>query len=148
MIVVEVRRLGVVLVAGLALTGCMASPTESALEAARQTCTNLGYEDGSRSSDDDGSSGTSSWSNEKWAEITEDFNDEANRVARAAREDPRWDNLSNAITDIQRLMELQAKIEDQSLDQVDRDAAQAQKDAMQPQEILRSLDQECRKAMA
>ncbi|WP_426364091.1 hypothetical protein [Streptomyces sp. E-08] len=80
--------------------------------------------------------------------MADGLNEEANLAARAARVDPRWNDLSNTVTDFQRLAELSSTIEDQSLTQADRDAAQAQKDAMNPSEVVRSLDQECRKAQA
>ncbi|MEU2231849.1 hypothetical protein [Streptomyces vietnamensis] len=147
MVLVQVRRLGVILVMGLALTGCMTSPTESASDDARQVCTRIGYENGSRSSDVDGSTDTPLGST-KWDEASERFNEHANLAARAARADPRWNDLSNAVTDIQRLAELSSTIENLTMPQADRDAAQAQKDAMNPPEVVRSLDQECRKAQA
>ncbi|MFI8296819.1 hypothetical protein ACIGCZ_12805 [Streptomyces nigra] len=112
-------------------------------------CTNLGYESGTRDDSSESSdSGTDGWDATKWTEVADDFNEEANRAARAAREDRRWDKLSNAVTDFQALAELTAKAKDETLPQYDRDDAQAQIDRLGPQEVVRVLDQECRKAQA
>ncbi|WP_282703291.1 hypothetical protein [Streptomyces sp. CC219B] len=147
-ILVRIRRLGLGLVAGLVLVSC-SSQTDSALADAQQVCTNLGYESGTRDDSTESSdSGTDGWDAAKWAEVADDFNEEANRAARAAREDRRWDKLSNAVTDFQALTELTAKAKDETLPQTDRDDAQAQIDRLGPQEVVRVLDQECRKAQA
>ncbi|MEU9705103.1 hypothetical protein [Streptomyces sp. NPDC047981] len=136
------------LVMGLVLTGC-ASPSETAGADARQTCENLGYNDASESADEDSSgNATDTWSAGKWAEVAEDLDEEVNRAARAARADRSWDRLSNAVTDFQRLTELKATIENTSLPQADRDAAQAQHEALNGPEVVRAMEQECRKALA
>lgn len=146
-ILVRVRRLGVALAAGLALTGCT-SPSESASADARQACENLGYDsDGSWSGGSDAPT-VGDWDAAKWTEVSESINEEVNRAARAAREDRSWDRLSNAVTDFHRLTELRATIENANLAQADRDSAQTQYDALNPPTVVRILQQECRKALA
>lgn len=145
---VRIRRLGVGLVVGLALAACT-SETDTALADARQVCSDLGYEGGSR--DESGGSsdgGTADWDSAKWAEAAAGINDTANQAAKAARADQRWDKLSNAVTDFQALTELTAKVKDETLPQYDRDTAQAQVDRLGPHEVIRVLDQECRKVQA
>ncbi len=145
-ILVGIRRLGVALVAGLALVSC-SSQTDTALADAQQVCTDLGYENGASDRSDD-SSAVDGWTSAEWDEAEADLNDTANRAARAARADRRWDRLSNAVTDLQAGAEPLAKIKDETLPQYDRDAAQAELDRLNPTEVLRVLDQECRKAQA
>ncbi|MCM1946405.1 hypothetical protein NC315_13600 [Streptomyces sp. G2] len=147
MIVVQVRRLGVVLVAALALAGC-ASPTESALADAQQACENFGYgSDGSWTGGEDAPT-VGDWDAAKWKEVAAELTDTVNIAARAAREDRSWDSLSNAFTDFQKLTVYRGTIENLSMPQADRDAAQAQYDALNPPGVVRTMEQECRKALA
>ncbi|MFC8464778.1 hypothetical protein [Streptomyces sp. NPDC057250] len=132
---------------GLALAGC-SSPTDAALTDARQTCTSLGYGGDSKSTATSATSDPSTWDAVKWAELAESTDERADQAARAAREDPRWDRLSNAVTDFHKLTELRGTIENPEVPLADRNAAQAQYDAMNSPGVVRSLEQECRKALA
>ncbi|MGW4434348.1 hypothetical protein ACWELO_00910 [Streptomyces sp. NPDC004596] len=145
---VRIRRYALGFSAGLALAAC-SSQTDSALADAQQVCTDLGYENGT-SDRANGSSGSSidDWSSGEWAEAEAKLNDIANRAARAAREDRRWDRLSNAVTDLVAGAGPLAKVKDETLPQYDRDAAQAELDRINPKKVLRALDQECRKVQA
>ena len=145
---VRIRKLDLGLVAGLALVACSAQG-DTALADAQQVCTSLGYESGTLGSSSESSGGDIyTWDADKWAKAADASNDVANQAARAARGDRRWDKLSNAVTDFQRLIELAARARDESLPQADRDDAQAQIDQTGPQEVVRSIRQECRKAQA
>lgn len=141
----RIRRLGLGLVAGAALVACSAQGS-TALADVRQACTDMGFEDG-KSTESDGSS-VGEQSADEWAEDAADYDEIADQVARAAREDRRWDRLSNALTDFQAVMEQMVTVTDESLPQVDRDAAQAQIDRLDVQEIGRIVNQECRKIQA
>ncbi|MFM9641530.1 hypothetical protein [Streptomyces turgidiscabies] len=145
MILVLVRRVGIALVAGVALAAC-ASGTDSALADAQQACTDMGFEDG-KSVESDGSS-VGKQSADEWAEDAADYDEIADQVARAAREDRRWDRLSNAVTDFQGAIEQMVTVADESLPQADRDAAQAAIDRLDVQQIGRVVNQECRKIQA
>ncbi|WP_326664323.1 hypothetical protein [Streptomyces canus] len=108
-------------------------------------CTEMGYENG-KSKESDSSDTT--WTSDDWAETAEQYDDIANRVASAARDDARWNRLSNALTDWQADTEQMAILTDESLPQAERDAAQAEVDRLDAQALYRVVSQECRKAQA
>lgn len=141
---VPVRRLGMVLVAGLALAACTSS-ADTTLSNVQAACTEMGYENG-KSKESDSSDTT--WTSDDWAETAEQYDDIANRVASAARDDARWNRLSNALTDWQADTEQMAILTDESLPQAERDAAQAEVDRLDAQALYRVVSQECRKAQA
>lgn len=143
-----VRRLGVSLVVGVALAGCAASATDTALADVRQACTNLGYKSDGSSGDGSSASSGETWDAAKWSEAADGVDDVANQAARAARADQRWDRLSNAITDLQSMTDLKVDVEDPNLSLADRNNAQAKIDQIGPDGVFRTLDQECRKALA
>lgn len=138
------RRLGVTLMAGLALAACTSS-TDTALADVQAACTEMGYEDG-KSKESDSSDTT--WTSDDWVNTADQYDDIANRVASAARDDGRWNRLSNALTDWQAATEKMVVVQDETLPQADRDAAQAEVDQLDVQSIYRVVSQECRKAQA
>ncbi|WP_405860127.1 hypothetical protein OG407_20885 [Streptomyces sp. NBC_01515] len=133
------------LAVGLALAACGGKGYD-ALASVRQACSDMGYTDGTYTGADE--SDDAEWSSEDWTKLAVDLNKTANQVARAARDDGRWNRLSNAVTDFQAGAEQLAIVHDETLPQADRDAAQAKVDRVGPQRVVQVLDQECRKAQA
>lgn len=128
----------------MTLTACT-SGAHAALADAQQACADLGYVDGKiKSSETDDSDDP--WSASEWAETADGYDATADRAARAARADARWNRLSNAITDFQAMTEQMAIVENTTLPQSDRDAAQVQLDQLDLNAMTRTIDQECRKA--
>ncbi|CAG7626086.1 hypothetical protein SBRY_20226 [Actinacidiphila bryophytorum] len=105
----------------------------------------MGYEDG-KSKESDSSDTT--WTSDDWADTADQYDDIANRVASAARDDGRWNRLSNALTDWQAAMEKMVVVQDETLPQAERDAAQAEIDQLGVQSTYQVVSQECRKAQA
>ncbi|MGW3829157.1 hypothetical protein ACWEAF_45050 [Streptomyces sp. NPDC005071] len=145
MIPMWVRRLVLALLAGVALAACT-STADASLADARQACTDMGFENGKSVESDDDSDSLQTAA--QWKETADDYDKTANLLARAAREDRRWDSLSNAVTDFQAMMDAAATSEDSSQPQADRDAAKAELDQMDSNATFRVIAQECRKAQA
>ncbi|MFJ5788209.1 hypothetical protein [Streptomyces hydrogenans] len=79
--------------------------------------------------------------------MAEDAGPIADEAALAARLDPRWDRLSNALSDVQEVFSHWSTVEDTTLSQEQRDAARVQADQLNAVDLVRAIDQECRKAM-
>ena len=133
------RRLAMlVLVLGGLVVSCVASDEEQARKHAAKACADFGY------GVDSGS--TTPSTAEELGNAASGSQSVADEAALAARLDSRWDRLSNALTDAQEFLELAAIFENESLPQAERDAARANADQLDAPNMLRTFEQECRKA--
>ncbi|WP_426567337.1 hypothetical protein [Streptomyces canus] len=126
------------------LMGCGQSDVEKAREHAVNACRDYGYDgdnEGTGSADS-----TTPDTSEDLAGYARDIGPVADEAALAARLDLRWDRLANALSDVQRLLKHASTSQDVTLPQEQRDAAQAQVEQLAPAALVRTVNQECRKA--
>ncbi|MEU7039307.1 MMPL family transporter [Streptomyces sp. NPDC046237] len=123
-----------VLVMGSLAVSCTSSHEEARVRVA-EACAD--YDE----SLDPGSSSTRRAKDEELRNVTEE-------VALAARQDSRWDRLTTAMRDEQKLREQAAIFADNERSQAEWDAAEAEMARLDPARIRIAIDQECRKATA
>ncbi|MFF3604159.1 hypothetical protein [Streptomyces sp. NPDC002463] len=128
------------LVAGSLVVSCASSQEEARAHAAK-ACADYGY--GRESSD--GSERETTVDEYRKLGADDSVADEA---ALAARKDSRWDRLSNAMTDSQEFLKQAAIASDETLPQEERDAARAAIERLNGESLIRTVEQECRKATA
>lgn len=141
----RIHSVALLAVVGVAAIACTPSQENEALRDVRQACTNLGIGDSESGDDSDDDGATTS---KELADLADRMDNTVNAVAKAARTDPRWDRLSNAITDSQEWAKQMAIAIDETRSEVDRSSAQEQANQLEPLHILQVVRQECRKAQA
>lgn len=141
------KGLVVLSVVGMALVSCGSesnSESNGGLSHARQACTKMGYKDGKAAK----STGDSTPEDVDWAESAAHYDKITDLGASAAQADPRWDRLSNALTDWSAVVENLATAADENESDEAREAARTEILELDGGAIKRAVDQECRKAQA
>ncbi|MEU9331399.1 hypothetical protein AB0D91_48275 [Streptomyces canus] len=129
----------------MAAIGCTSNQEGKALRDVQQACINLGF---GGSDSGDGSDDDAATTSKELTDLSDSMDETANTVARAARIDPRWNRLSNAVTDGQEWAKQMAIARDQTQTELDRSTAQEQADQLEPLHLAQVMRQECRKAQA
>jgi hypothetical protein len=139
------RSVITVLALGGLLVACGQPGVGEAREHAVNACRDFGY-DGD-TGDTESSDSTTPQTSEELTGYARGIGPVADEAALAARLDPRWDRLSNALSDVQEMFRRASTSEDAALSQEQRDTARAQVDQLDPAGLVRTIQQECRKAM-